>query len=294
MNIPNTKKPSTVTIHETSFPTISIKLDGANYHIWSQIMEMHIAGRKVAPVENDSSYDEWKAEDALDNSWLINSMTDKLMAHFVQCGTAKKVWDVVKRSYLDVSDSSQVYELMKKSFQSRQGGHPLSEYYNELNSIFLELDYRRLNDMECINDIEKLRKRIVEDRIYIFLAGLNHNLDQVSGRILAASPLPSLEEAYSKVRRKEQRIFTMGIEDQLEVSALTIKKNNSQPTPPIRSPNHFSRFYTHCNNTRHTEDVCWKKHGYPEWFKLKQAEKRKIKNLHRLLSQILLHLLLLM
>ena len=294
MNIPNTKKPSTVTIHETSFPTISIKLDGANYHIWSQIMEMHIAGRKVAPVENDSSYDEWKAEDALVKSWLINSMTDKLMAHFVQCGTAKKVWDVVKRSYLDVSDSSQVYELMKKSFQSRQGGHPLSEYYNELNSIFLELDYRRLNDMECINDIEKLRKRIVEDRIYIFLAGLDHNLDQVSGRILAASPLPSLEEAYSKVRRKEQRIFTMGIEDQLEVLALTIKKNNSQPTPPIRSPNHFSRFYTHCNNTRHTEDVCWKKHGYPEWFKLKQAEKRKIKNLHRLLSQILLHLLLLM
>ena len=88
MNIPDSKKPSIVTVHETSFPTISIKLDGANYRVWSQIMDMHkagrmkkeyIIGRKVAPVEND-----------------------KLMAHFVQCGTAKEVWDAVKRSYLDV------------------------------------------------------------------------------------------------------------------------------------------------------------------------------------------------
>ena len=69
-----------------------------------------------------------------------------------------EVWDAIKRSYPNVSDSSQVYELMKKSFQSCQGGRPLSEYYNELNSIFLELDYRRPNDMECTADIEKLRK----------------------------------------------------------------------------------------------------------------------------------------
>lgn len=34
----------------------------------------------------------------------------------------------------------------------------------------------------------------------MFLAGLDHNLDQVSSRVLATSPLPSLEEAYSLVR----------------------------------------------------------------------------------------------
>ena len=45
MNIPDSNKP-TVIVHEISFPTISIKLDGANYHGWSQIMEMHIASRR--------------------------------------------------------------------------------------------------------------------------------------------------------------------------------------------------------------------------------------------------------
>ena len=128
VDILDNKKPYIVIVHETSFPMISIKLDGTNYRVWSQIIEMHIIGkrnkryntrRKAAPVENDPSYDEWEVVDSMIKSWLINSMNDKPMAHFVQCRKAKEVWDVVKKSYLDVSDSSQVYERMKKSFQSR-------------------------------------------------------------------------------------------------------------------------------------------------------------------------------
>ena len=46
VNILDSKKPSTMTVHKTSFHTISIKLDNANYRVWSQIMEMHIAGRR--------------------------------------------------------------------------------------------------------------------------------------------------------------------------------------------------------------------------------------------------------
>ena len=218
---------SMVTIHETTSPTIYIKLDSTNYSVWSQILDMHIVGKKkkgyitgtkVAPVENDPNYDEWKVEDVLVKSWLINSMIDKLMSHFLQCGTAKEVWDAVKRSYLDVFHSSQVHELMKKSFQSHQGGCPLTKYYNELNSIYMELDYQRSNDMMCVVDIKKQRKRTVEDRVYVFLTSLDHNLDQVSGRVLATSPLPSLEETYSLVRREAQRQVTMGIDDHSKAS----------------------------------------------------------------------------
>ena len=61
-------------------------------------------------------------------SWFIYYKIEKLKAHFVQCGMAKEVWDAVKKSYLDVSDSSQVYELIKKSFKSRQGSRSLSQF----------------------------------------------------------------------------------------------------------------------------------------------------------------------
>lgn len=106
-----------------------------------------------------------------------------------------------------MQDSSQVYELMKKSFHSCRDTRPLAEYCNELNAIFMELGYRRPLDMTCSVDIEKLRKCIVDERVYIFLACLDNKLDQVRSRVLDTSPLPSLEEAYSKVHHDNRTPF---------------------------------------------------------------------------------------
>lgn len=46
----------------------------------------YITVRKVALPENDLSYDKREVEDVLVKSWLISSMTDNLMSHFVQFG----------------------------------------------------------------------------------------------------------------------------------------------------------------------------------------------------------------
>ena len=81
-----------VTNHETTSPTISIKLDGSNYLVWSQILKIHITGRKkkgyiigrkITLAEDNPNYDEWEAKNALVKSWPINSMTNKLISHFV-------------------------------------------------------------------------------------------------------------------------------------------------------------------------------------------------------------------
>ncbi|RVW36295.1 Retrovirus-related Pol polyprotein from transposon TNT 1-94 [Vitis vinifera] len=125
-------------------------------------------------VEND------KMEPRAPNC-AVESAEDLCQRMWRKFRTAKEVWDTVKRSYLDVSYSSQAYELMKKSFQSCQGGSTLTKYYNELNLIFMELDYQRSNDMTCVANIEKQRKHTAEDRVYIFLVGLDRNLDQMFG-----------------------------------------------------------------------------------------------------------------
>ena len=86
------KRSSMVIIHETISPTISIKLDGSNHLVWSQILEIHIIGRKkkgyiigrkITLVEDGPNYNEWEAKSALVKSWLINSMTNKLISHIV-------------------------------------------------------------------------------------------------------------------------------------------------------------------------------------------------------------------
>ncbi|KAL5760624.1 hypothetical protein ACOSQ2_019462 [Xanthoceras sorbifolium] len=115
-----------------------------------------------------------------------------------------------------------------KKIQLRQDGRPFTEYYNELDSTFMELGYRRPNIMECAADVKKQRKRIVEDQVYMFLAGLDHSLDQVSSRVLVTSPLPNKEEAYSLVHHEVQRQVTMGIEDHFEALALTVQRSNKR------------------------------------------------------------------
>ena len=76
MSISNSKKSSMVTMHKTTSPTIFIKLDGVNYRVWSQILEMHIVGRKKKGYITRRKVAPAMAKDTLINSWLINSMTD--------------------------------------------------------------------------------------------------------------------------------------------------------------------------------------------------------------------------
>lgn len=55
------------------------------------------------------------------------------------------------------------------------------------NSIFIELDYCKPNNMACAIDIEKLSKRTDKDQVYTFFIGLDRSLDEVSSRALATS-----------------------------------------------------------------------------------------------------------
>lgn len=59
----------------------------------------------------------------------------------------------------------------------------------------MELDYQWPNDTKYANDIEKWRKHNNDDRVCMFLTGLDQNLNHVNNWVLATSSLPSLEEA---------------------------------------------------------------------------------------------------
>nr|CAN69055.1 hypothetical protein VITISV_022965 [Vitis vinifera] len=53
-------------------------------------------------------------------------------------------------------------------------------------------------DSENPNDCARRMKREENDQVYMFLAGVSHNLDEVKGRILGRKPLPSIREIFSK------------------------------------------------------------------------------------------------
>ena len=61
---------------------------------------------------------------------------------------------------------------------------------------------------------------------------------------------------------------------------------SKMPTLTSFTPSINSSSYYYYNSTKHTIDVCWKNHGYPEWYKLKQIEMKNKKSTQISLTDI--------
>ena len=51
----------------------------------------------------------------------------------------------------------------------------------------------------------RFKKKMENERVFEFLAGLNRELDDVRSRVLSRWSLPSIREVFSKVQREESR-----------------------------------------------------------------------------------------
>ena len=59
--------------------------------------------------------------------------------------------------------------------------------------------------MKCVEDIQVYNSNIQEDRVYVFLDGLDECLDRVRSDVLQMKPFPTVEQAYAHVRREDTR-----------------------------------------------------------------------------------------
>ncbi|KAJ8621685.1 hypothetical protein MRB53_030214 [Persea americana] len=88
-------------------------------------------------------------------------------------------------------------------------GAPIPNYYSEFTEIFQELDQLNPSNMKDPADIETRSKEIDRRRVYIFLAGLENDFDQIRGEILRMEPKPELDAAYAQIKRESDRHGTM-------------------------------------------------------------------------------------
>ena len=145
--------------------------------------------------------------------------------------------------------------------------------------------------MKCAKNIQIYNSNIHEDRVYVFLDGLDDSLDKIKSDVLQIKPFPTVEQAYAHVQREDTRqtvmlnnikpilssiLFLKGLKVQqpgiqlskLRASLLSVgRKGKGQTT---------DGGCTHCENPKHTQKICFKLHGYFEWWKeLKERKKRE-------------------
>ncbi|KAB5519000.1 hypothetical protein DKX38_023319 [Salix brachista] len=257
----------------TSIP-YGVKLNGPNFSLWSQVVTMFVAGRgrmgylngtTPQPAVTSATYSKWIMEDAIVKGWLIGAMEANVMTLFIRLPTAKNVWDAMSKTYYEGADKSILYDLSRKAMTTKQAGRSVAAYYSDLQIIWQELDHRRPIPFTQADVINTRMTEIGEDRVYLFLAGLDDVYDSIRGDILRTDPLPGPDVAFSTVRREELRRHTMMNQSDTSQMAMAVKKVGNHPITssslmPVGGP------CTHCGSTKHVAETCFKKHGYPDWW----------------------------
>jgi transposase InsO family protein len=275
-----------------SIQITSFRLNGSNYFRWSQSVQMYIRGKgkmgyltgdRKEPDASDPQHDVWDAENSMVMTWLVNSMEEEISSNYMCYSTAKELWESVKEMYSDLENKSQIYELTLKATEIRQGNENVTKYFHSLKRIWQELDLFNTYKWNSTDDEKHHQQTVEEGRIFQFLAGLNEELDEVRGRIIGRSTLPSLGEMFSEVRREETRRSVM------------MGKAKSDPYPPetnaliadtaaLKSSsnqrNTSNVVCDYCNRPRHTRETCWKLHGKPAHLKNGKPGPRSVPAAH--------------
>ncbi|KAJ8642093.1 hypothetical protein MRB53_018787 [Persea americana] len=260
----------TIHMQEVSSLLTPEKLDGTNYVEWALNAQNKIRGRKrwgfissskATPEDTTSDeYKAWEDDNCMIRSWLLDSMNKEIRSIFLRLSTAKEIWDMAKQTYSISQDASKSYQLYCEVISVRQNGGSIVSYWGQLQKLWQEIDAIDDCAMKCKADIEIYTTRVNYQRVYIFLAGLDSQLDGVRGRVLATVPLPNAQIAYAMVRAEANRQNAMMGGTSTNGTAMAARRSSTR-----QDTKKGMRKCTHCNGDNHVVDTCFKLHGYPDW-----------------------------
>ncbi|KAG8654374.1 hypothetical protein MANES_05G142578v8 [Manihot esculenta] len=275
---------------DSAQPPSDIKLNDFNYVVWAKMMEMFITGRGKSnhltgtpspPIETDPAIYLWQTNDSIVRGWLIQTVEQKLRPNLLQHKTSKGPWDALKIRFNTGSNKLIIYELQSKAYKLTQQGSNLEDLYNDLQATWAEIDERQSTRIEGDNNIIIRNLEIQDERLYLFLAGVQSDLDPVYREILNEEPLPTLDNAYSRLRgEKLRRAIHLPLPSPATagsdlVGAGLLAKNWSDTDKSSLRDDKSGLKCTHCGGSRHTRDGCFKIIGYPEWWEENKIRKKK-------------------
>ena len=127
----------------------------------------------IGPKTGDPRFKVWDEEDSMIMAWLWNSMTLEISDTCMFLVTAKDIWDAIQQTYSKARDAAQVYEVKVKTIATKQESKIVTEYANQLKTLWQELDHYGVIKTKCPEDVVVLKDFIQQDRVYVFLVGLN-------------------------------------------------------------------------------------------------------------------------
>ena len=125
-------------------------------------------------------------------------------------------------------------------------------------TLWQELDQCYEDVWENANDCARFKKREENDRVYMFLASVNFNLDDVKGRILGRKPLPSTHEVFSMVIQEECRKRIMLSKSMSNNHSETDSSALVSHGPDNKGDKKKRQWCNHYKRPWHMRETCWK------------------------------------
>ena len=132
-------------------------------------------------------------------------MTPEISDTCMFLAMAKDIWDAIQQTYSKARGAAQVYEVKVKAIAAKQGIKTVTEYANQLKTLWQELDHYRVIKNICPKDAAILKDFIEQDRVYDFLVRLNLEFDQVRIQILGNHEVLCFNEVVALIRGEERR-----------------------------------------------------------------------------------------
>ena len=135
---------------------ISLK-GGGNYLLWSRLVKTaigrlglwdHITDGAPAPVasEEDGGRElavadgkKWIQDDLMVLSVLQGSLEEHLLEAYSYCETPKHLWEVLQKTFGNVTNLSRVYEIKKAINTLVQDGEKFTKHLGKYRSLWSEL-----------------------------------------------------------------------------------------------------------------------------------------------------------
>ncbi|KAF7812241.1 Cysteine-rich RLK (receptor-like protein kinase) 8 [Senna tora] len=268
------------------------QLSEDNYAIWKRAMTIalktknklgFVDGSIKQPADQDSeAYMSWSFVDSAVTGWLLHTMCKDMYEAFMFTPTARQIWKELEEKYGQTS-RPQLMHVKRQLAMLQRGNDSLAVYSTKLKKLWDEFcSLQPRISCECEKSAKEWEEINNSNYVDQFLMGLGETYETVVDNILMMEPVPSYNRVYAMVARVEsQRSISSKNSAQVEASALLAKFTDAQKNLASgskyydRKKEKASKFCTHCRRTGHTEDECFRKIGYPEWFKELKNQKGK-------------------
>ncbi|XP_019199071.1 PREDICTED: uncharacterized protein LOC109192824 [Ipomoea nil] len=270
---------------------VSFPMDGSNYHPWARAMTMALSCKnKIRAIMKPSTDDvekylAWERCNNMVVSWLVRTLSPTIGRSVLWIDTASGIWDDLKRRF-NKQDLFRIAEIKCQIYRTKQEDNSLNEYFTRQKFLWDELSILRpqMNcacsiRCQCGKKIDEMNEQSEKDKLSIFLIGLHERYTGARNQIMLMRPLPDVNEAYSMIAQHERQFeMAVGFESQLHQTG---ENNTAGNVFMARTDGNFQQGYkkpysngkrpicTYCGYTGHTQDKCYKKHGYPPGWKPK-------------------------